>query len=72
MPSSISLEIYVGGNIVDIKDIEVPGEHVKALTCACQLVQRLEFSEYEWNKRRNPPKIVAYKDENKMTAAEIR
>jgi hypothetical protein len=38
MPSSIQLEIVIGGafkeSLVDVIDLEVPGSHVKALTSA--------------------------------------
>jgi len=32
-------------------DIEVPGQHVKTLTCACQLVQQHSFSKLEKDKK---------------------
>ena len=42
MPSSIQIELVIKDWLsidVDKIDIEVPGQHVKTLTCACQLVQ---------------------------------
>ena len=54
MPSSIELEILIRGNVVAIVDVNVPGEHVKALTCACQLVQKIDFSEYNWKQSQLP------------------
>lgn len=44
MPSSIQLEVYLSrgfgtfDRLVDVIDVEVPGQHVKTLTCACQLI----------------------------------
>jgi len=42
MPSSIQLEIYLTrgftDRLIDVVDIEVPGQHVKTLTCASQLI----------------------------------
>jgi len=39
MPSSIKLEVVIQNGLstteVDIIDVEVPGQHVKTLTCAC-------------------------------------
>lgn len=48
MPSSIQIELVIQDGLrtieVDMIDIEVPGQHVQTLTCACQLVQQLNFS----------------------------
>lgn len=33
-------------------DIEVPGQHVQTLTCACQLVQQLNFSKLAFERRK--------------------
>ena len=38
MPSSIKLEIMINGSVVDMVNVQVPGEHVKSLTCASGLV----------------------------------
>ena len=38
MPASLQLEVFINGNLMDILNIEVPGEHVKSLTFATQLV----------------------------------
>ena len=39
MPSSIKIELVIQDGLrqieVDMIDIEVPGQHVKTLTCAC-------------------------------------
>lgn len=48
MPSSISLEIVVGGiikdTVVDVVELEIPGSHVKALTSAAVIIKELPFS----------------------------
>jgi hypothetical protein len=48
MPSSISLEIVVGGlikdTVVDVIELEIPGSHVKALTSAATIIKELPFS----------------------------
>lgn len=56
MPSSIQLEIVIGGvfkeHLVDVIDLEIPGSHVKALTSAATLVKEIPFSKraFENNK----------------------
>lgn len=61
MPSSIHLEIYINrgltDRLVDVVDIEVPGQHVKTLTAACPLIQEIEFSRLGHEKRLNPKKF---------------
>jgi hypothetical protein len=48
MPSSIKVELMMAGLVTDQTveecDIEVPGQHVKTLTCASSLIQKLSFS----------------------------
>ena len=34
MPSSIKIEININGSVADVVNVQVPGEHVKTLTCA--------------------------------------
>ena len=42
--------------------LNVPGMHVKALTCASQIVERMEFSKYDYEQSLLPPKKrVVYK-----------
>lgn len=58
MPSSIQLEIRMGGirmQVVDVLDIDIPGEHVKALTSASSLVKETYFSKGEFLKRSAQP-----------------
>ena len=63
MPNSIVLEIFVGGDHVCDLPLNVPGLHVKALTCASQIVERTEFSKYDYEKSLLPPKKrIVYKD----------
>ena len=81
MPSSIVLEIFVGGDHVCDLPVDVPGMHVKALTCASQIVERKDFSKWEYDQSLLPPnkKRVVYRDqrhqeeeEKKAEAAEAR
>lgn len=37
-------------------DVEVPGEHVRSLTCASQLIQELNFSKLDYDRRRSGKK----------------
>lgn len=57
MPSSIQLELVVGGlfseSMVDVINVEVPGSHVKALTSAATLIKDLYFSKNSFEKRKN-------------------
>ena len=51
MPSSIQLELVLGTfreALVDIIDVEVPGQFVKALTSASSLVKEISFSKNEY------------------------
>jgi hypothetical protein len=49
------MEIYLVGSccdtLVDRVGIQVPGEHVRTLTCTAQLIQVRQFSNFEYNKR---------------------
>ena len=38
--------------MVDLIDIEIPGEHVKSLTCASQLIQQVKFSKKAFEARK--------------------
>ena len=47
MPMSIRLEVVqvgVKNTTLGLIDIEVPGEHVKALTSASKMIKELKFS----------------------------
>ena len=56
MPSSIQLELVVGGifkeQLIDVLNIEVPGAHVKALTSAATLVKELPFSKRHFDEKK--------------------
>jgi CC2D2A N-terminal C2 domain len=56
MPSSIQLELVVGGlfseQLVDVLNVEVPGSHVKALTSAATLIKDLSFSKNAFDKKK--------------------
>ena len=56
MPSSIQLEIVIGGlfkeTLVDVINVEVPGSHVKALTSAATLIKEIPFSKCLFDQRR--------------------
>jgi hypothetical protein len=56
MPSSIQLELVVGGlfseQLVDVLNFEVPGSHVKALTSAATLIKDLSFSKNAFDKKK--------------------
>lgn len=60
MPSSIQLELYISrgliDTLVDVVDVEVPGQHVKTLTCASQLIQEIDFSRLAHSQRKAPKK----------------
>lgn len=70
MPSSIKLELLINGTVVDLINVQVPGEHVKALTCAAGLVQQLKFSERDYKQRLAGRKSAPLHDENEMTDAD--
>jgi len=56
MPSSIQVEIVIGGLfselLIDVINLEVPGSHVKALTSAATLIKDLSFSKNSFEKRK--------------------
>lgn len=56
IPSSIKVElILVDGfseTTMDIVDVEVPGQHVKSLTCSCPLIQKIPFSHVDFEQRK--------------------
>ena len=56
MPSSIFVELFVQDGLrtidVDMIEIEVPGQYVRTLTCASQLIERLSFSKIGYEKKK--------------------
>ena len=71
MPSSIKIEIVFVDGLrtieVDMIEIEVPGQHVRTLTCACQLVQQLPFSKLKYDRSLNPVKEAKEPDLSTLT-----
>jgi hypothetical protein len=69
MPSSIQVEIVIGGLfseiLVDVINLEVPGSHVKALTSAATLIKDISFSKVAFEKRRNARRVA--KERSTMT-----
>lgn len=67
MPSSIQLEIVIGGayneTLVDVLDLEVPGSHVKALSSAATLVKEMQFSKRVFEHKKITKKSVVSKTE---------
>lgn len=65
MPSSIQLELVIGGSLkdqlVDVLDIEVPGAHVKALTSAATLTKAIPFSKRRFEAKRAAAKASSQK-----------
>ena len=63
IPSSIQVEIVlVDGfteTVIDVVPVEVPGQHVKSLTCSCPLVQKIAFSKLAFEKSKVAKKYVA-------------
>lgn len=62
VPSSIQLKILLADGIlgdtqVDLIDVEIPGSHVKSLTCACQLIQQVKFSKKAFEARKKGQKL---------------
>jgi hypothetical protein len=39
--------------MVDVIDVEVPGQYVKALTSASSLVKEISFSMFKYNQRKS-------------------
>ncbi len=51
-------------------DIEVPGQHVQTLACACQLIQQLPFSKLKYERSKIQKKFTetSTKPEGVLTA----
>ena len=69
MPSSIKIELLVVDGLrtidVDMIDVEVPGQHVRSLTCAQALIQTLPFSKLAYERSK-----IKHKFEKESTKAE--
>jgi len=44
---------------IDVVSVEVPGAHVKSLTCSCPLVQKIPFSKLEFEQSKVAKKYIA-------------
>ena len=72
-PSSIKVEIVLcdgfSETIVDVVNVEVPGQHVKALTCSAPLVQKLPFSRVEFERSKVGKKYLeqSYKPDGTLS-----
>lgn len=54
VPTSIKLELVMGVSkdiLVDVINIDVPGEYVRALTSASSLIKEQSFSKFDFDKR---------------------
>ena len=73
IPSSIKVElVLVDGfseTVIDIVNVEVPGQHVKSLTCSCPLIQKVPFSNVAFEKSKVGKKYVAEKPDSELTPA---
>ena len=76
IPNTIKVEIgLIDGlstTVIDVVNINVPGQHVKALTSASPLVQKLAFSKLAYEKSKIAKKFVAksYKPDGKLSEAQ--
>jgi len=64
MPSSIQLEIVIGTFkevLVDVIDVEIPGQYVKALTSASSLVNEVQFSKFDYEKKKMAKRMLSQK-----------
>ena len=43
--------------MVDVIDVDVPGKMVKALTSASSMIKEIQFSKFEFDKRRLAKKV---------------
>jgi hypothetical protein len=51
-------------------DVEVPGEHVRSLTCASQLIQELSFSKLDYDRKRSGKKQDTLAQTENLTEAQ--
>lgn len=72
IPGSIQVELILCDGwrpdlTVDIVKVEVPGQHVKSLTCSSALVQRIPFSKIDFEKRKVGKKFESYKPDGALS-----
>ena len=69
VPTSIKLELVMGVSkdiLVDVINIDVPGEYVRALTSASSLIKEQSFSKYEHDK-----KVIEEKHEKQLDKKDL-
>jgi len=78
IPSSIKIElVLVDGfseTIIDVINVEVPGQHVRSLTCSCPLIQKIPFSKVAFEKGKIAKKFIdqSYKPDEKLSEVQQR
>jgi len=76
IPSSIKVELVLcdgfSETVVDVVTVEVPGQHVKSLTCSCPLIQKLPFSKVNFEKSKVAKKYIdqSYKPDGELSEAQ--
>ena len=75
IPSSIKVELVLcdgfSETVVDVVKVEVPGQHVKSLTCSCPLIQKVPFSKVGYEKSKVAKKYIdqSYKPDGELSEA---
>ena len=75
IPGSIKVELVLcdgfSETVVDVVDVEVPGQHVKSLTCSAPLIQKIPFSKVAFEKSKVAKKYSdqSYKPDGELSAA---
>ena len=67
------MEIVIGTFkevLVDVIDVEVPGQYVKALTSASSLVKEIAFSKVEYEKKKIAKKFQQHSKKPALTEEE--
>ena len=78
IPNSIKVELVLVDGfseiVVDIINIEVPGSHVKSLTCSSALIQKIPFSKVSYENSKVAKKFQAqsYKPDGELSEAQKR
>ena len=73
IPSSIKVELILcdgfSETIADVIKVEVPGQHVKALTCSCALIQKFPFSKVAFENSKVAKKFnaMSYKPDGELS-----
>lgn len=73
IPSSIKVELILcdgfSETTADIINVEVPGQHVKALTCSCPVIAKIPFSKVAFENSKVAKKFdaLSYKPDGTLT-----